>query len=147
MIVCSFLREPRTFSVSLGLMFSVMLAGCGSSGPEMARVSGKVTYQGQPLETGTVSFISTDPARPNASGTLGPGGLYQLQTREPGDGAELGEYQVVISDLDPDAMNTALPGEPIQLSSKLPEKYQNPATSGLTRTVERGRNSFDFDLE
>ncbi|WP_169973858.1 hypothetical protein [Tautonia rosea] len=113
----------------------------------MARVSGKVTYQGQPLETGTISFISTDPARPNANGTLGPGGEYQLQTREPFDGAELGEYQIVISDIDPDAMNSELPGEPLELTSNLPEKYQSPTTSGLTRTVERGRNTFDFDLE
>ncbi|MEW4566314.1 hypothetical protein AB1L88_00460 [Tautonia sp. JC769] len=113
----------------------------------MARVSGTVTYQGQPLESGTISFISTDPARPNANGTIGPGGSYELQTREPSDGAELGEYQIVVSDIDPNAMNTALPGEPLELTSKLPPKYQSPTTSGLTRTVERGGNTFDFDLE
>lgn len=139
--------QPRVATGAVFLALMLLTAGCGSSGPEMARVSGTVTYQGQPLETGTISFISTDPARPNANGTLGPGGTYELQTREPSDGAELGEYQIAISDIDPDAMNSALPGEPLELTSKIPEKYQNPATSGLTRTVERGSNTFDFELD
>ncbi|RUL88306.1 hypothetical protein [Tautonia sociabilis] len=138
----------RSFSkLGLAVALAVVAPGCGSSGPEMARVSGTVTYQGQPLESGSVSFISTDPERANAVGTIGPDGSYELQTREPNDGAELGEYKIAISDIDPEAMNSALPGEPVPLTSKLPQKYQDPSTSGLTRTVERGRNTFDFDLQ
>lgn len=131
----------------MALVLATLGGGCGGGGPEMARVSGKVSYQGQPLGAGTVSYISTDPNRPNASGVIGPDGTFALQTREPNDGAQLGEYQVIISDIDPDAMNTALPGEPVELTSTLPAKYQSPTTSGLTRTVERGRNSHDFDLD
>jgi hypothetical protein len=121
---------------------------CGPSGPEMARVSGKVTYKGQPVEKGTIAFVSTDPARPNASGVLGAGGAYDLQTHEPGDGAQLGEYVVTISGKDPEAFNTEAPGEPVKKQKSLvPLKYENPDSSGLKKTVESGSNTFDFDLE
>ena len=36
-----------------------MTAGCGSSGPERAVVSGEVTYNGQPVEKGTIRFLPT----------------------------------------------------------------------------------------
>ncbi len=134
------------FWVGSGLLIAGSLTGCGPGGPEMARVSGTVSYQGEPLSKGSISFVSTEPGRPNASGPI-VDGSYTLQTREPNDGAELGEYKIAITDIDPDAANTALPGEPIELVSTLPEKYQNPDQSGLTRTVESGRNTFDFNLE
>ncbi|MEJ7638585.1 MAG: hypothetical protein WKF75_11580 [Singulisphaera sp.] len=71
-------------------------------GPPMGRVSGTVTFQGKPLEKGTVTFISTDSQRPNATGTI-QAGSYTLQTTEPGDGAVVGDYKIAVSDIDPDA--------------------------------------------
>ena len=35
--------------------------GCGNSGPEVARVYGKVTYNGEPVTKGNISFSPVDP--------------------------------------------------------------------------------------
>ncbi len=86
----------------VALLSALAAVGCGSSGPTMGRVSGTVTYKGKPLEKGTVTFLSTDGERPNATGPI-QAGSYTLQTTEPGDGAVVGEYKIAVSDIDPDA--------------------------------------------
>jgi hypothetical protein len=114
----------------------------------MGRVSGKVTADGKPLEAGTVTFISTDGNRPNATGAIASGGSYTLQTVEPGDGAVVGDYKVAISDVDAAALNTALPGAPVTApKSAIPKMYQDANSSGLTAKVERGSNTHNFDLK
>ena len=123
-------------------------AGCGSSGPQMAPVSGTVQYQGQPLKAGTVTFAPTDGERPSATGTIQPDGTYTLQTTEPGDGAVVGDYRVAITDVDSNSYVTELPGMPPSVpKSAIPQKYTDPNTSGLTATVESGANTKDFELQ
>jgi len=113
----------------------------------MGRVSGTVTYNGKPLEKGTVTFFSTDGERPNAIGTI-QGGSYTLQTTEPGDGAVVGEYKIAVNDIDSDALNTALPGAPTKKpKSALPKQYLNADTSGLTYKVEAGSQTKDIELK
>jgi hypothetical protein len=118
---------------------------CGQSGPEMARVTGTVTYQSKPVMKGTVSFVSTDPNRRNATGQLDPNGYYKLQTETAGDGAELGDYQVTIYSHDEPILDYK-PKVPIKVERKVPEKYENPKTSELKRTVKGGSNEFNFEL-
>jgi hypothetical protein len=125
----------------------VLLAplGCGRAGPEMARVTGKVTYQGKPVPKGTIAFIPVADGR-NATGALAPDGTYRLQTEEPNDGAQLGEYKVTISARD-DVVLDYTPPVPIKPKMLAPAQYENPETSGLKATVVRGSNVFDFDLK
>jgi len=113
----------------------------------MGHVSGKVTYQGKPVTKGSVSFVSTDPQRPNANGPIGPDGAYTLQTIEPGDGARVGDYLVSISGKAPEDFNNPLPGVPVKVQSGLPAKYEKTDTSELKATVQAGSNSIDFDLK
>jgi len=128
-------------------MSALAATGCGSGGPTMGRVSGTVTFQGKPVEKGTVTFISTDGERPNATGDI-KGGSYTLQTTEPGDGAVVGDYKVIISDIDPNIANTELPGMKVKTpKSALPKKYHNADTSGLTVKVESGSQTKDFELQ
>jgi len=113
----------------------------------MGKVSGTVTAGGKPLEAGTVTFISTDSQRPNATGAIQSGGSYTLQTVEPGDGAVVGDYKVAITDVDSAALNTALPGAPVTApKSAIPKKYQDANSSELTYKVERGSNTKNFEL-
>jgi hypothetical protein len=132
----------------LGALALVLLApvGCGRSGPEMARVTGKVTYQGKPVPKGTIAFIPVAGTGRNATGAIAPDGTYTLQTEDPNDGAQLGEYRVTISARD-DAVLDYTPPVPILPKRLAPEKYENPETSGLKETVVRGSNVFDFDLK
>lgn len=123
-----------------------LAGGCGSGGPEMGRVSGKVTFNGNPIEKGTITFIATDGVRPNATSNIFDG-AYALQTVEPGDGAVVGAYNIAISDIDAEIYNTPLPGMPVKPpKTAFPKKYLDSSASGLTYTVEPGWQSKDFDI-
>jgi len=144
----------RTVSLGrrVGLALAVMVGLVGfacSGGPPMGRVSGTVKYQGKPLDSGTITFISTDGQRPNATGSIDAQGYYRLQTAEPGDGALVGEYKVAITDVNSESYNTELPGAPLKTPPKsaLPKKYQDANTSGLTAKVVSGGNTIPFDLQ
>jgi hypothetical protein len=119
--------------------------GRGQTGPEMARVSGTVTYKGQPVTKGTVSFVATVATRRNATGSLDQGGHYVLQTENPGDGAELGDYEVAIFSHEEEVLDYQ-PKVPVKVERLIPEKYENPKNSGLKKTVARGTNTFNFEL-
>jgi hypothetical protein len=95
-----------------------------------------------------VTFVSTDPKRPNASSTIQSDGSYDLATPEFGRGAQLGEYKVSVSGKDPEAYDKiTAPGEPMKIASPVPVKYENPTTSGIQKTVVSGSNAFDLELQ
>jgi hypothetical protein len=112
----------------------------------MARVTGKVTYQGKPVPKGTIAFVPVAAGGRNATGLIAPDGTYRLQTEEPNDGAQLGEYRVSISARADEVLDYT-PPVPIPPKRLAPEKYENPENSGLKATVVRGSNVFDFDLQ
>jgi hypothetical protein len=110
----------------------------------MARVTGKVSYQGKPVIKGSVVFVATGNTR-NATGQLDPNGYYKLQTETAGDGAELGDYQVTVYAHDEQVLQYT-PTVPVKVERRSPEKYENPKTSGLKSTVKSGSNEFNFPL-
>lgn len=138
---------PRLL-VAIGLPLIGLAPGCGggSQFPETVPVSGKVTYKGEPVPKGTVTFLS-DKGQP-ATGAIQPDGTYTLSTFAEKDGALPGHHQVqvIANDGDPTMMPGSSPGykPPRDL---VPKKYNNPATSGLTADVARGKPTIDFDLK
>src|SRR5437588_13099655 len=76
------------------LIFSVCLAlpGC-SSGPTKGEVHGKVTFKGQPVKEGTVTFLNTKEGG-GAEAQIGKDGTYAVQ-----GGAVVGDYVVEIKPL------------------------------------------------
>ncbi|MEQ1830664.1 MAG: hypothetical protein ABL921_32230, partial [Pirellula sp.] len=50
----------RTFVICMitSCLSGVFIAGCGPSGPAIGEVSGKVTFKGQPVKEGTVTFMN-----------------------------------------------------------------------------------------
>ncbi len=139
-------RAPLLF-VFLGL---IGMACGGAEGPELAPVSGTVTYKGKPVTEGIVSFQPAGPDGAPATGTIGADGSYSLQTG-PDEGARLGEYRVAVSardepDTPPDTAAPPLKAMP-KVKSQLPLKYEDPGTSTLTRTVKSGRNAINFELD
>jgi hypothetical protein len=112
----------------------------------MARVSGKVLYEGKPVPKGTIAFVPVAPGGRNATGAIGPDGTYTLQTEEPEDGAQLGEYRVTISAHD-EVVLDYIPAVPVKPKLLVPAQYENLETSGLKKTVVRGSNVFDFELK
>jgi len=125
----------------VGVLLAVvgLAAGCGG-GDGAQPVRGKVTYQGQPLQQGTVMFNPTDSTSPPVLGRIADDGTYEVS-------AAPGEYKVIVtsmtedsSGLDPDDPGYKAP------ESLIPEQYSNPLKTPLQATVTEGENTVDLDL-
>ncbi|MFM1904880.1 MAG: hypothetical protein RLZZ440_2780 [Planctomycetota bacterium] len=134
-------------AVATGLVLLVA-AGCGGSGPRLARVEGVVTLDGKPLSTGRVTFWPA--AGRSGSGWIEADGSFRLGTFGDADGAVVGPHKVAVTpasqtptgppDFDRDGPVKGWPRSPI------PARYSNPESSGLAFEVQPGRNRFEIDL-
>ena len=134
-------------AIAAGLL-ALLLVGCGGKG-SLSPVHGKVFFKGQPLPRGTIVF-TPDPTRggagPQAAADIQPDGTFALHTAAI-EGAVAGWHRVTIFALEPP--NIA-PGAPTFLipRSLIPEKYRDPAQSGLACEVLPGKtNGINFNLE
>jgi hypothetical protein len=140
---------------------AAFLIGCGGdpSKPKLGRVSGKVTYHGQPVTKGMVSFVpSSGPGAEtgqSATGEIGPDGSYTLTTFENNDGAVLGEHKILVKsrEEDPALKGGGMPIPDAQGKFKIkppkhlvPKKYESADQTPLRLTVKEGSNSFDIEL-
>ncbi|GIW82424.1 MAG: hypothetical protein KatS3mg105_4231 [Gemmatales bacterium] len=116
------------------LIFVALIAGCGGG---RAVVSGNVTLDGEPLVTGTVTWISTD-GKTVAYGQIQNDGSYRAEM-------PAGEYFVTV-------VATSMPEQNenpmIEAVGKLlvPAKYTRKEESGLKYTVQSGNNQIDIPL-
>lgn len=144
-----------------------VLAGCSGGGlAGLYPVSGTVTYQGQPVEGASISFIGKGETRP-ATAVSKKDGTYELYTLD-SRGAFPGRYSVVVTKTEapPESANKDLGmnpagvdlsmdqaaanvGKPIPKPKELlPVKYASPATTTLDFEVKNtGNNVFDLKLE
>src|SRR5262249_36723844 len=153
--------------VSTAVVLLAIMDGCGSNLglPTLGKVNGKVTYNGRPVTSGTVTFtplkgtgsesghVATSPIESDAS--------YTLTTFNTGDGAVLGQHAVTVTfreagaDLKTLNLNQgADPNKTATLKPKYvmpklasPPKYASPSTSPLKYTVKEGQNTFDLELK
>jgi hypothetical protein len=119
----------------LGLCLS-MLTGCGDDRPSRVPVSGKVTIDGQPVTSGSVSF------QPQlgrvAGGQLDEQGRFTLTTFDKGDGCVPGKHAVTVHSTE------QLNGNTIRWN--VPKKYKNKSTSGLEVTVDGPTDNLEIEL-
>ncbi|MGE3808741.1 MAG: hypothetical protein AB7K24_29090 [Gemmataceae bacterium] len=111
-------------------------------------MAGKVLYRGSPLRHGTIVF-SPDSDRGNhgplAQAEIQPDGSYILHS-EHQDGACVGWHRVTIVAVETGAANPRLRYQVPR--SLLPEKYSDPALSGLACEIKPGKdNTINFNLE
>ena len=136
---------------SAGLMvLTWCLAACCGCGPKTIHVAGEVTYQGKPVEEGTIELIPVD-------GTTGPssGGPIKKGRYEVRDAVGLvqgGTYQVRISALaktGKTAPNILEPGgPPLELSENyIPPKFNLDSSLRITISSDSTVNTQDFHLE
>ncbi len=148
-----FHSRPRVNALLLVAIF-VACSGCGDGITDnrkgLAPVTGKVTLDGKPLTTGTISFISSDGSEA-FTGPLDSSGSYTLGASPSSPGALPGEYKVIIIASQQATMGDPMKGgQPIAAEAKslVPEKYTKPDSSGLTGSVKSGQsNSINFDLK
>src|SRR5437868_5330198 len=83
---------------------AMALAGCGpGNGLTMGRVSGLVTYKGEPVEFGDLLFVPDSTKGTTGVPSMGPigkDGRYIMSTEEAGDGVIAGHHKVGIRVLD-----------------------------------------------
>lgn len=134
------MRHVRHFLLAACLIVAPFAVGCGPSGPPMGEVSGTVTIDGQPAQTGSVAFFPTDGVSSTAGGPITEGkytakvplGEAKVEIRVP---REVGQKKLY---------NT--PDSPVAsvFAETLPPKYNDQ--SELLYTVEKGRQEKNFEL-
>ena len=131
-----------SWSVS-AILSSLLVVGCGDGDhPQIYRVRGTVTLDGAPVSSGGVRFSSPDGRL--AIGKIQTDGSYSLATTKWGQGALPGSYRVSVQVRDIKPETDTMPAWPG--ASRIPEKYEDPTTSGLEFEVVAGENQFDIKL-
>jgi hypothetical protein len=116
----------------------------------MVPAGGIVNFKGKPIGKINVMLMpSAGSSGMIAEGTTDETGKFTLQTKEPGDGAMVGEYTVGFKYV-PDEV-PEMPGfaGAKKVVSPIPEKYGDAAKSGFTAKVDadKTKNNFTFDLK
>ncbi len=169
MTAMSFRAAGRSLR-SGGLMLLLLLAGCSSPGS----ISGKITYKGKPLKSGTVTFV------PDQGGGFTSeirDGEYKIERIPPGPAkiavipsSTIPPMQYLMKMRPPkEVMEKAAPGKSIEGQAESPpppgksieaipksgpkietpfpvNRFKDPNTSGLTYTVKSGSQVYDIEL-
>ena len=125
----------------------VATVGCGGRDPNLPAtypVQGIVTYQGQPVQNGSVVF------RPEGSGNSARGvtdaqGEFTLSTYEKADGAVSGKHKVTVEVMQ--GRGSAAPRRVLLEASPIPVKYADRETSPLEVVVKEGHNHPKLTLQ
>jgi hypothetical protein len=125
------------------LAFAFVSVGCGSN---RGRVTGTVTYNREPVPSGTVTFFVAGAAPVAVPITNGHYDALNVP---------LGEAMVAVVSLKTEAAPAPKSGKQMgargserePIPSNIPAGYGNPATSDLRFQVEKGVNTFPIDLK
>ena len=134
--------------MALVCLFLPIVLGCGEPVSENYTVTGIVTYQGKPLPTGSVMFVSQNKNQKTVAAPINAQGRYQLEAAD-------GEYLVQVQ------MAARLRGAPApkgefegaqldvpEVDWLIPEKYAHCRTSGLKAVVKpEPNNQVDLPLK
>jgi hypothetical protein len=153
------MRPLRVGSLSIGIVAAAAcsLSGCGA-GDDLPRepISGTVTFEGQPIRSGSIQFVPQKTKEGVASGGIIADGRFSV-ARD--DGPVPGSYQVMI--FAADQTQAASPVEPPGAGATPAEKKKARAErsavlipvrynmqSELTAEVKAGGpNTYTFDLK
>jgi hypothetical protein len=159
--------RSRCLYAMLALSALLVMASCGGDDGLGKRypVTGTVTYNGNPLEKGEISFIPEDLKNNfGASGQVA-NGSYTLATGGNADGAQVGKYKVTITakedflakakaDFQKESKQQESNYIPPQFIAKaeaaakslIPAGYGDPRTTTLTAEVKAQSNTIPFKL-
>lgn len=137
------LRRPLAL---VGLVvLAAGIAGCGgSSGIPRYGVSGTVTLDGEPLDTGAIQFGPEDGQGMSGGATI-QDGTYEIPAER---GLPEGKYRVRISSAGEAAQpEDEMPGESLEhlANERIPPKY-NVNSQETVEITPDGDNTFNFDI-
>jgi hypothetical protein len=150
------LRHSRRFAVLCLFLSLPLFSACGVRESKLeesgATLTGTITYQGAQLEFAQVTARQGDK---NAQGIIGADGKYKIEN------APIGEVTIGVNTAAQQGAFTAKqmaagaanvdPNAPKKISMpkfvNVPEKFFDPASSGLKTTVQKGDNTYDIKIE
>jgi hypothetical protein len=130
-------RDLPRVSLILSILLSVVLIGCGPSGPPTGTVSGQVLLNDAPYADAAVIFLSLQTGAAGSADLQGDG-TFQLKAP-----LRVGEYRVFLS---PKPSTSAEP-TPVTMDKSVPDKYWNEATTDIALEVKVGPNNFTVALK
>ena len=133
-------KTTHTVRCLTPIVLCLLVAGCGSK-DDLAKVKGKVTLNGQPLEGAIVQFQPTAQDGSPSAGKTDAKGRYELLYTFNSPGAMPGEHIVSIRTA---GAYYDEEGSDAERDERVPAKY-NTRTE-LRRTVEPGTNTINFEL-
>ena len=142
------------------VFLAMSCVGCGSGGPALYSVTGKVTLDGQPLPNVNVSFFPGDSKLPSSGGVTDSQGVYKLTTAQGTTGAVAGKHKITVY-AGQSGSPTARPegmykdggtkdakgkSSAPKIDNPVPEKYSSPDKSTLDKDVAAKSNVIDLEL-
>jgi hypothetical protein len=109
-------------------------------------VKGRVLYNGQPLKSGTVTFLFADGSKKGSA--IGPDGHYRM-ANVPTGLAHIGvksENHVPPGLQQQPGAPGVKPDEPREPVVKIPSSYNTPEGSRLTYEVRKGSQEYNIEL-
>jgi hypothetical protein len=134
------MKRFRFLSLSLSLIAVVLigLAGCGGSG---ASVSGTVTYNGKPVESGHINFYPVDGQGSPVGGPI-EGGKYTVKNVPPG------KHRVNVTSQPKGAVSADSTDDTIKdKDTKRPDDLIVPTDEGNGQVHEIGTGSVELNLD
>ena len=125
------------------IFLPLLATGCGPGNLPTSKVTGKLTYNGQPVKGGTLNFVPVKEMTESRTGTavVEADGTFVASTYKPGDGLVIGRHKLIYAP-PVGELKTLKPGE----SQKLSE-YAGLVTRDTMVDVKPGdENNFKLEL-
>lgn len=131
-------------SVTLfALLLLTVYSGCG---PTPSTITGKVTFEGKPISTGSIVFIS--PGGKVVSGNIFVGDYHVTGVETgPGTTVSISSHQPSPLMRPPTEDGGDVPQRKTLEYTPIPGRYRRSETSGLTCNVVEGEQTLDFALQ
>jgi len=146
----------RVWGGVAGFGLLIIVVGLFFLGRPRGTVTGRVTFRGKPVYTGSVIIVGKDGVA--VAGAIETDGTYSVQK------APVGEVTIGVVSKDPVYLHRVgalrKSREPVPASAltvpagldrrkwfPIPKEYEEPVRSGLTFSVKKGDNQFDIDLK
>jgi hypothetical protein len=145
--VPSWTTGARDVCLRMSSLLLVVVAGCGQS----SQVSGLVTYDGQPLPGGRVTFLCDGEGCPVLCSNIAEDGTYVIAN------LPLGRVRVSIETFEPQpkpatgpdpvtGIDYSLAWEDTGRYVRIPQRYGSAKTSGIEFVVSATEQRFDIPL-